>query len=1151
MRKGYSITVPLIGLIAFVACGTAVVHYQQTALSQRESLSRQSEQNVRHVAVIVESMIRADVPRLGALARSLSGHAELTAAFAAANRGGRSAPLTALMDQIYKTAGVDIFQVSDAGERVLYRAHEPARHGDVPDIWGVAEAIGGEHVVMTSKGPSGLALRAVSPLRVDGKLAGSIMVGSIFNDQYATRLALQTGTGIHFASPRGIWAGSARITGQAAAFKAPLERSLQIKRAVFVDDTETHVARLFVPLSIVDEAFTLVVEMDTSGARAAADTALRRQLHMSVGMLVLSLVLGVLLTLRIIRPLARLKRDGLVIARRFSARPIETGGGNEIESLGRVFDTATSALQASEANANRLALVANRTHNAVIISDAGGRIEWVNEAFTQLTGYALEEVAGRTPGSFLRGPHTDAAESARIGQLVRAGASFKSEIVNYSKTGRRYWLAIDAQALRDADGRLTRFIAIESDITERKEAEQALRDAKAAAESASRAKSEFVANMSHEIRTPMNGVMGMTELLLDTPLNETQARYAKNIRNSADSLLNIINDILDFSKIEAGKMELDAIDFDVRELVEEVAEMAAGRAHAKGLELLCRVDEAAPAAVRGDAGRLRQVLTNLVGNAVKFTERGEVVIEVRPARRQAPGDGAPQGRGYRLEFAIIDTGIGITDEAKQRLFTAFTQADGSTTRRFGGTGLGLAISRQLVTLMGGSIDVESMPDHGSRFCFTADFEAAQTTVSGALTRDDLRGLHVLIVEDNRTNSDILQHHAVSWRMHATAVYDGEAALAAIDAATQMGRRFDLALIDWKLPGMNGIELARALRATRGLAAPPMILLTSMTASNVAQTARDAGFSGHLNKPLRREELYRTIARAMGVAAAAPASTLDPVSAGAAEAGDSARVLLVEDNLVNQDIGAAMLGGLGLRVELANNGVEAVASFGRNRYDLILMDCQMPEMDGFAATAEIRAREAASGSPRTAIVALTANAMQGDRERCLGAGMDDYLAKPFSKPQLAAMVALWVRQSDNAAHSAGLPAPAPVAGDTRASAPTLDHFALANIRALERPGVPSLLDRVVDRYIADAPGLIEQMRVARDKADASSLARAAHTLKSASASVGARHLAEICKALEEGARNGDTVHAASLIEELDGERERVAAALRAELVEEAQ
>ena len=804
---------------------------------------------------------------------------------------------------------------------------------------------------------------------------------------------------------------------------------------------------------------------------------------------------------------------------------------------------AEAALKQSEAKASRLAMVASRTNNAVIITDALGRIDWVNDAFTKLTGYALAEVAGRSPGSFLQGPETDPEEVRRVGQLVRAGSGFKCEIVNYAKDGRKYWLAIDAQALRDGQGCLIGFIAIESDVSERKAAEALLRRAKESAESASRAKSEFVANMSHEIRTPMNGVLGMTELLLDTELTEGQRRYAKNIRNSADALLNIINDILDFSKIEAGKMELDPVDFDVRELAEEVAEMAAGRAHAKGIELLCRIDGAVPAAVRGDAGRLRQVLTNLVGNAVKFTTKGEVLVEVRMARHETSGS------DFRLEFSIIDTGIGISEEAMRRLFMAFSQADSSTTRRFGGTGLGLAISRQLVRLMGGEIEVESMPNHGSHFRFSLRMESAEAAVADWVPRDDLRGLKVLIVEDNLNNSEILLHHARSWGMHATVVHDAEKALAVAGEASRGGKRFDLALIDWKLPGMNGIDLAKALRAANGADAARMILLTSMTTSNVAQMARQAGFSGYLNKPLRREELYRAVARSMGINAVPAKAENEPT--GAVSSGGHA--LLVEDNLVNQDIGAAMLGSLGMSADIANNGIEAVALFGRNKYDLILMDCQMPEMDGFAATAEIRARESASGGLRTPIVALTANAMQGDRERCLAAGMDDYLAKPFSKTQLAAIAVRWMAQAGMQAAESGRQS---VTARTAPSLPeipevaVLDQTALANIRALERPGMPSLLARVVERYLDDAGRFCEQMRAALKGGDGEAIARAAHTLKSASANVGARRPAELCKVIEMDAREGDVAALEGLLDELDIALRHVGGALRDEITEAA-
>jgi signal transduction histidine kinase/DNA-binding response OmpR family regulator len=454
--------------------------------------------------------------------------------------------------------------------------------------------------------------------------------------------------------------------------------------------------------------------------------------------------------------------------------------------------------------------------------------------------------------------------------------------------------------------------------------------AKVAAEAANRAKSEFLANMSHEIRTPMNGILGMTELLLDTGLREVQGRYARNIQKSANSLLSIINDILDFSKIEAGKMELDSIDFDLREVVEEIAEMTASRAHVKGIELICGIEDAVPDAVCGDAGRLRQVLTNLIGNAIKFTEHGEVRIEVRTASADPPA-----GADWMLEFSIVDTGIGIAEDAQQRLFNAFTQADGSTTRRFGGTGLGLAISRQLVSLMGGSIKLRSVAGQGSDFRFIVPFAAARAVPAPAAARVDLAGLHLLIVEDNRTNAEILAHYAATWKMQAVTVNDAEQALVALEGAQRGGHRFDLALIDWKLPGMNGIELARAAGAALGDAAPAMILLTSMTNSNVPQSARDSGFSAYLTKPVRRGDLFRTIARSVGD----KAPEADPVATVVADRpAGRGHALLVEDNLVNQEIGAAMLDNLGFRVDIADNGAEAVAMFEQRRYDVILMDC---------------------------------------------------------------------------------------------------------------------------------------------------------------------------------------------------------------------
>jgi len=830
-------------------------------------------------------------------------------------------------------------------------------------------------------------------------------------------------------------------------------------------------------------------------------------------------MLAVYLARAVLTPMRRVAAAAVRLGEGQHSTRVPERGRGEVGALAHAFNSMSEILQQRELTLRitneRFQGVLDNANAAIYIKDANSRYLLVNREFERIRSVRAEEVLGRS-GNELGSSETAEQVRATDRAVIEAGAPMSFEQEVRSPDGDRTYLAIKFP-VQDEDGAVTAVAGISTDITDQKLA-------LAQAVEASRHKSEFVANMSHEIRTPLNGVVGMTNLLRDTTLDPVQQEYADALSSSSDALLSIINDILDFSKIEAGRLELDPTDFELRGAVEEACLMLAEQAHAKGLGINHWVDADVPVTVNGDRGRLRQILLNLLSNAVKFTASGEVVVRVF-------GEG-----GDLVRFEVSDTGVGVNEDQAEHLFDAFVQADQSTTRRYGGTGLGLAISRELAQRMGGQVGAKPRGGGGSVFWFTAGLPAVAASEEPARAHPELMGLRALIVDDNATNRTIFEHYLRAWGLACESVDRPSAAIEELERASREGQPFELALLDFNMPQMSGIELVRAIRKRPALRALRIVILSSSPLDR--QSSGGIQISALLTKPIRQSQLYAAITDASGTSCGSQPGPQRKIRTEP----HGPPVLIAEDNDINFAVAKALLARHGLRTAAARNGLEAVEMAQANAYAAILMDCQMPELDGYEATRRIRAGE---GGQHVPIIALTAHSMPGDRERCLAAGMDDFISKPVRAEDLEAAMTRWLSAAEPEGRSGG-------DGNGRTSAverggrdgELLDRATIGQLRdslTLE------MRESLLDAFDSSLPQRLAEISSAAERGDEVELRRVAHLLKGSAATLGASRLTLTCERLEHSGRDDDPAVDSRQLDEFRSVACEAGEALREELL----
>jgi PAS domain S-box-containing protein len=770
----------------------------------------------------------------------------------------------------------------------------------------------------------------------------------------------------------------------------------------------------------------------------------------------------------------------------------------EVKNQARDLSTAKESAEIAQQKAET-ARFAMDQHSLVSIADIDGNMTLVNQKFMDVSGYSKEELLGKNH-RLLNSGNQPKEYWKEMYETVSRGEVWHDEVRNIAKSGHYYWVDTTIVPNYEA-GQFSGFTSIRTEITQQKENQISLEVAKEEAEAANESKADFLANMSHEIRTPMNGVIGMTNLLLDTDLTDNQFKLAKTVKSSGEGLLGIINDILDFSKVEAGKLELEYLNFNLGRLVEDLGSTMYYQAEAKDLQLICPANPIIHQSVNGDPGRIRQILTNLVGNAIKFTHQGEIALFVRIDEKE--------NNRKQIHFEIKDSGIGLSEEQQGELFDKFTQADSSTTRKYGGTGLGLSISKKLVELMGGEIGVTSTLGRGSTFWFTIELDAVKNIIESPENVADLTSQKVLIVDDNATNRELMRQLHEIWGIPHTLVSSGQQALDELQKEADKNTPYSIAILDMQMPEMDGLELCKRITDNPALKDTRLIMASSQTKRGDANKMQSMGFKGYLTKPIHQSDLFDVLQRVSDLKFDKDSLITRHNSHDRQQF--TGHVLVVEDNATNQLVIEGLLTKFGLSVDLAANGVEALAALSRgNVHDIVVMDCQMPVMDGYTATKKIRDPESGLPNPAIPIIAMTANAMAGDKQKCLNAGMDDYVSKPVSPQKVIEMLERWLPEKAEPITKEDKPL------NTKNSLPIFDYQAMSD----RLMGDQALMQAVFETFSKDFADEIIELVESLNTHDAGQVAKIAHKMKGASANVGGMALSALTLELELASKDED-------------------------------